>query len=232
MRYALCAAALLLIAPPAFVQAEKQPATETVTILVARKDIPWGTLLKEPEKVFKEVRYVKGDEPKNAVTNFEQLKGKRTLRALAEDQPVKTKDLGDAAAEVALPKGMRAVAIKVGPQGAGAGFVLPGSRVDVIQTVHRGEDKAESKTILQNVLVLAIDSVGTATGEKGGATAASIFTLAMIPDDVKNVRLAEGAGELSLCLRAADEDDIIPLKKTAPERLPDHPQPVRRAGDK
>jgi pilus assembly protein CpaB len=215
---------LLLCALPAVAETEKQPPIETVVVLVARKEIPYGTFVKEPEQFFKEVRYVKGDEPKNAVTKFEQVKGKRTLRALAEDQPVKAKDVGDAAAgEVPLPKGMRALAVKVALGNDAVGFVLPGSRVDVIHTV-RKDGETTSTTLLQNVLVLGLN---TSTNRDRPPT---MVTLAVSPDDAAKIRVAESVGELSFTLRTPD-GDARPDRKVRPDtKKPADLPPFRSPG--
>jgi Flp pilus assembly protein CpaB len=221
MRYAVCSAALLLAVGPAFAQAEKRPSVETVSVLVARKDIPLGTPVNDPGKLFKVVRYVKGDEPGEAITKLEQLKGKRTLRALAEDQPVKTKDVGDVG-EFPLPKGLQAITVKVLSAHAPEVFILPGSRVDVANTVRMRPDKTRTETVLRNVLVLAVEELAD-----GDRTHMAV-TLAVKLDDAKKLRQAEGDGELSLGLSSPEDREIESIKEKAPSRkVPDVTRPVR-----
>jgi Flp pilus assembly protein CpaB len=62
-------------------------------VVVARKDIGAGTAVQDPAELFKIVHYRTGDEPREAITSLESMKGKVVIRALAEDQPVKAKDL-------------------------------------------------------------------------------------------------------------------------------------------
>lgn len=59
----------------------------------------------------------------------------------------------DARPEPVLPAGTRAVSIKVPENKAGGGFVLPGSRVDVV----RLERKAKAQAVAKNLLVVAVD---------------------------------------------------------------------------
>jgi flagella basal body P-ring formation protein FlgA len=67
-----------------------------LTALVASEDIPAGTVLRRPQDYFKRVHYVKeGHEPKDVIQDFESLKGRKLKRALAEDQPIKVRDLAD-----------------------------------------------------------------------------------------------------------------------------------------
>src|SRR5712691_3621642 len=60
---------------------EEQP---KVTVLVAKKNLDMGANIKNPQEMFQEKQFVKDDEPKGAITDFNQLKGrvlKRSLRA-------------------------------------------------------------------------------------------------------------------------------------------------------
>lgn len=194
---------------------------EKVAILVAKQKIAYGTLIKDPQKYFVEKQYVKGEEPKKCVKTWDQVKDKRLNKALSEDQFVTSDDLLDpkttGSLEIMLPPGMRAVALKVNAASVVAGFVLPNSRVDVIQTMKNGEH-SETSTILQNMLVLASDMM-TGRPEDRQANLASTVTVAAKPEDVQKLRLAEGIGELSLALRGAEDQEIIALKGTRPPDL-------------
>jgi Flp pilus assembly protein CpaB len=168
----------------------------TVTVLVARRDLVAWTLLEEPEKYFKRVRYFKGEEPRDAVVSFDQLKGKALERPLAEDQPLKLRDLCEAEPIPGLPRGVRAMAIRL-PRDAANGFVLPGVRVDVLLTQAKGLGKEETLTVVQELLVLAVDM-------KLDDTKATV-TLAVPHDtDCRRLRAAPALGNLRLVVRAAE----------------------------
>jgi Flp pilus assembly protein CpaB len=62
-------------------------------VIVARKDISPGTMVQDPADFFKVVFYRQGDEPKGSFQDLANLKGKVVVKGLAEDQPVKEKDL-------------------------------------------------------------------------------------------------------------------------------------------
>jgi pilus assembly protein CpaB len=194
---------------------------EKVTILVAQKKITYGTLIKDPHKFFVEKQYVKGEEPKKAIKSWEQVQDKRLNKALGEDQFVTTDDLLDpktaGSIEIMLPPGMRAVALKVNAASVVAGFVMPNSRVDVVQTIKNGEH-SEAQTILQNMLVLASDGM-TGRNEDKQNNLASTVTVAARPEDVQKLRLAEGIGELSLALRGSEDQELVTLKGTRPADL-------------
>lgn len=176
--------------------------TPTVAVLVARRDINSWTVLNEPEKWFKKVRYVKGDEPRDAITSFAQLKGMMTARPLAEDQPVKHRDVrkkpaGEPLASL-LPKGMRAIALKMPPADAN-GFILPGSRVDVLVSTPKAKGKRVTKTLVENLLVVAVDTREVRGGERATD---NVATLAVTLEQARTLSKALKTGTLRLVLRA------------------------------
>jgi pilus assembly protein CpaB len=77
---------------------------------------------------------------------------------------------------ILLPPGEQAVAIKVSPDGT-AGFIMPGSRVDVVAvTPGREGQKPANATILEDVEVLAVDEPARAP-EGGAAQPTNVVTL-------------------------------------------------------
>jgi len=197
------------------------PEEEKVVVLVAKQKVPMGTLIKDPQKYFVEKTYTKGEEPRKAIKSWDQLKDKRLNKPLSEEQFVTGEELldpkGYGGIEYLLPQGMRGIAIKVNSASSAAGFVLPNSRVDVVQTLRFGENST-TKTILQNMLVLATDAIKDRPDDKGNILASTV-TLAAKPEDVQKLRLAEGIGELSLSLRGSEDETIVVLKETKPKDL-------------
>src|SRR5437763_16988820 len=93
---------------------EPQQEEEKIKILVARKNIPQGQFIKIPEDWFVEKEFSEDNAPKKAVRNFEEAKDSVLSKPLNTEQWVSADDLlrkQDAGLQVALHKGMRAVAI-------------------------------------------------------------------------------------------------------------------------
>lgn len=67
--------------------------TETVAVLVAMQHLQPGERLDEPELLFKKVRYLKGDEPPNAVKEFSEIEGKTLTQSLGLGQPLRKSQL-------------------------------------------------------------------------------------------------------------------------------------------
>jgi len=105
----------------------------------------------------------------------------------------------------AIPEGMRAVSIRVNDVIGVAGFVIAGTRVDVILTgspIQGGSGAAGdvAKTILENVQVLAagqnIDS-----DANGRPQSTQVVTLLVTPEDSQKLALASTEGRMQLALR-------------------------------
>jgi Flp pilus assembly protein CpaB len=173
---------------------------EKVTVAVAKRHLDLATPLKNPGDFFEFKEVTRGDEAKNAVTSFDQVKGKFLARPLRKGDALTTDDVKDQVAVIPVPPGMRAVGLRVNLEAQAGGFAsLPGSRVDIISTVNRkNDDDSGSYYLLENVLVLAADTVKE---RPDGALPASVVTVALDPDDALRVNTAKGLGALTLVLR-------------------------------
>jgi pilus assembly protein CpaB len=97
---------------------------------------------------------------------------------------------------------MRAVAVEVDEVVGVAGFVLPGTRVDVLATVMPGSNRAEITTriILQNVRALAADQKYQ-QDIQGEPQYVTVVTLLVTPDQAEVLTLAATEGRIQLALR-------------------------------
>lgn len=200
----------------------KQEAPETVKVLVARKEMPTGTSLLNPQDAFVHKDFPRGTEPKDAIDNHDALKGRVLKQRIRVGDHVRAEDLmsdKDALMQHLLQQGYRAMGLRVSIESIAGGFAaLPLSRVDIISTVRRGDEgKSHSTTLLQNVLVLAADQNTVADGK--GAMPATTITVALKPEDVQKVNLAKEMGPLSLALRAFGDDKILDVAKITGETL-------------
>jgi pilus assembly protein CpaB len=194
---------------------------EKVKVLVAKKNVPQGTYIKEPTDWFVEKEFTLGEEPKKAVRTFDELKDKVVSKPLSTEQWVIADDLlrkDQVGMQRVLPKGMRALTIKVSVDTVVGGFVQPNSRVDVINTVGAADEKAYSQTILQNMLVLAVDTLDQRDIEKKAIISSNV-TLAVTPDEAQTLALAQKMGELRLILRNEEDQEKITIRTLKPEDI-------------
>lgn len=195
---------------------EKQQAaavnTQTVGIVVATQPLEFGTKISTQN--IKLQPWPAASVPQGAFRTINDvLKDNRVaLRPIVPGEPVLADKVsgsdGRATLAALLPEGMRAVSIPVNAVRGVAGFVLPGTMVDVLLTRKiPGEgattEDVRSDVLLSNVQVLAIDQLADEkTGKpKVGRTA----TLAVTLYDAQRLALAdEMDGTLSLALRKVE----------------------------
>jgi pilus assembly protein CpaB len=194
---------------------------EKVKIVVAKKNVPQGTFIKEPTDWFIEKDFTLGEEPKKAVRTFDELKDKVLSKALSAEQWVNADDLlrkDQRGIDVAIPKGMRALTIRVSVDTVVGGFVQPNCRVDVLNTVKGGDKEGYSQTILQNMLVVAIDTLDTRDPEKKAIISSNV-TLAVTPEEAATLSLAQQMGELRLSLRNSEDQEKSTIRTIKPEDI-------------
>jgi pilus assembly protein CpaB len=101
---------------------------------------------------------------------------------------------------IVLQPGMRALAIGVSVESGAGGFILPGDRVDIIQT-QNAEGRQSTHTVMTNVRVLAIDQK-TEPDKDAQTVVGAVATLEVTPADAEFIALAKAQGELTLALRS------------------------------
>jgi Flp pilus assembly protein CpaB len=181
---------------------EKEKEVATVPVLVAKTRVNGWAELKEPQKLFEIKQFPVDIAPKGAIGDFAKLEKQKLNKNIGEGYPLTEADLlskeQQNIADKLLP-GQRATAIKVNAQSSVAGFVLPGSRVDVILTTRGGGggNKATTRTILQHMLVMAVDNQDTRNPEMKSILGQTV-TLAATPEEAARLALASSLGELTL----------------------------------
>ena len=134
----------------------------------------------------------------------EDVAGHVLMYMVAANEPVLRRDLASSASlglAAKIPDGMRATAVKTNEVMNVAGFIFPGSRVDVLVTLH-GESNASStaRTVLQDVQVL---STGTKMDPdpNGKPENVTVVTLLVTPEQSEKLALAENQGTIQFVLR-------------------------------
>jgi pilus assembly protein CpaB len=103
---------------------------------------------------------------------------------------------------IVIPEGMRAVSVKVDEVIGVAGFVLPGTRVDVLVTLNPSSEPeaAATRVILQNVQTLAAGQM-IQRDKDGTPVTVAVITLLVNPDEAQKLTLAATKGRIQLALR-------------------------------
>ena len=182
---------------------------ETVPVVVATRAIPVGTrLTKDDVKV---VAWPARTQVPGAFSNVPAVVDRGVIAPIALNEPLTTTRVAGPEAGAGLPPiipaGMRAISVRVNDVVGVAGFVLPGTRVDVVVAVDDDGDDSNKKepmarTVVNNVTVLTAGTRYDQTEAKDGkAQRSTVVTLAVLPADGERIALAANEGKLSLVLR-------------------------------
>lgn len=104
-----------------------------------------------------------------------------------------------------LPPGMRAISVHVDDVTDVAGFLLPGNHVDVVEARMKGPH-AVTRTILQDILVLAVDQ--TDTHNKNSPQLVRAVTLEVTPPQADELVKAMTEGHIQLTLRGPNAVNV------------------------
>jgi len=198
------------------------PKVDTVPVVVAIADVPRGQLL---TATLVKVRQVPKDQaPPGALSRVEDAINRTVKNPLFQGDTLVDAKLtppGSSRGLSALvPKGMRAVAIRVPDVATGvAGFIQPENFVDVLLTVNQtaqNEDEtggASTTTLLQHVRILAVDQIVDApANNKVDPNQLRSVTLLVTPDQSNMIELGQNKGTLHLSLRNQDDDSEVKPK--------------------
>ena len=125
---------------------------------------------------------------------------------------------------VVVAPGMRAISIPISAETSVGGFILPGDRVDVIQSRAGPDGKSyETQTLMRNVRILAIDQKSLA--DKGATAMVGAVAVLEIPaEDVDIISRGKMLGEMQLALRSYTDIGGGPSPGARKSLLPPPPQ--------
>ena len=161
-----------------------------------------------------------GSEPVAGMfTRIEDCANRALITPVVENEPILDSKLAPVAAGAGLPatipEGMRALSVAVNDVVGVAGFVIPGTMVDVLvtgQTGAGGPSSSENitRTILENVRVLAAGQK-IEQDRSGKPQTVPVITLLVSPEDAAKLTMASTEGKIQLALRnTVDAGNVIP----------------------
>jgi pilus assembly protein CpaB len=175
-----------------------------VDIVLTARALPVGAVVTERD--VKVVSWPGDAVPPGYIRSVKDAVGRGVITPVAENEPLlatkmSTKDAGGGL-PIIIRDGMRALSVRVDEIIGVAGFVLPGTRVDVLLTLDKGLNRPQAitKTLLQNVQTLAAGQSVTRDKE-GKPQTVTVITLLVSPDDAELLALATKEGRLQLALR-------------------------------
>ncbi len=181
--------------------------TPTVPTLVAAENIAAGTLIARGH--LKVIQWPADSPIAGSLTDPARAIDRGAIVAIAANEPITDAKLAAVGAGAGLPPtippGMRAICVRVNEVIGVAGFVVPGTRVDVIVTFEGRAQQRESvaRVVVSNAQVL---TAGTRFDQEkarqdGRPIPTSVVTLLVTPEDAERVALAGAEGRITLTLR-------------------------------
>jgi len=177
----------------------------TVDVLIAARDIQLGARIVDLD--LKIGHFAQSDLPGGAFSGKSQGKvlGRGAVVPISKGEFILVSKLAPENSGSGLPSlippGMRAVSVRVNDVVSVAGFVVPGTRVDVMLTgTPTGGKEPVTTTVLENALVLAVGQ-HLERNSSGDPQTAPVITLQVTPEDAQKLALAGSEGRIQLALR-------------------------------
>jgi len=203
-----------------------------VRVVVAARDLQVGSVLASGD--VKLVDWPTSALPPGYASDPQSVLGRGLITAVSANEPLLAAKLASKEAggglSITIPEGMRAVSVKVDEVVGVAGFVLPGTRVDVLATLtpNSGREEAATRVILQNVTTLAAGQTIQRDAE-GTPQTVTVITLLVDPEQAEKLTLAATEGRIQLALRntldmgqidtkGADAGNLVQSTAVAPAR--------------
>ncbi|HSG06040.1 MAG TPA: Flp pilus assembly protein CpaB [Nitrospiria bacterium] len=197
-------------------QALAKPAPQAETLLVASVvvaalELPPGSVIQKES--LKMMSWPKNSMPEAVITDPGFLLGRVIIAPMLPGEPFTESKLAAKGVEGGLTAiiepGKRAMSVRVDEIIGVAGFVAPGTFVDVLvvlESKNKGVD-ATIKTLLQNIKVLA--SGQKIMQEKDKPSLVNVMTLEVTVDEAQKLALAASRGRLQLALRNQTDNKEI-----------------------
>jgi pilus assembly protein CpaB len=177
----------------------------TQPVVVAAADLSLGSALKKED--LQVLAFPAGQAPAGSFSQPQELIDRGLIVSVVKHEPilaskVASKEAGSGLPPI-IPDGMRAVSVRVNEVIGVAGYVLPGSRVDVIATASPTANVTDmtSKVVLANVLTLTAGTRIEQDQKDGKPVQVTVVTMAVTPEQAERLALASTEGKIQLALR-------------------------------
>jgi pilus assembly protein CpaB len=201
-------------------------------VVVAARDLPLGTVL-TPEDV-KLADWPGALLPEGYSASVEEVLGRGVITNVVLNEPLISRKMAVKEAggglPIVIPEGMRGVSVRVDDVISIAGFVLPGTRVDVMVTLDEGaqQNNPVTKLILQNIPVLTSGQV-VEHDVNGEPVQVTVITLMVDPEQAEQLVLAATRGRIQLALRNTLDVDSVSTEGARMSSLVPAARPVARS---
>lgn len=174
-------------------------------VMVAATDLQVGAELRADD--LKAVEWPATSIPAGAFGRAADVVGRSLIVPAVQNEPILDAKLAPKEAGIglppAIPQGMRAVSVRVNEVIGVAGYVLPGTHVDVLATASPTDQRPDTTTklVLPNVQVLTAGTKLEQADDKGKPQQVTVVTLLVTPEQAERLTLASTEGKIQLALR-------------------------------
>lgn len=180
----------------------QQAGGQRATVLVATRDLELGQAI--TPQMLQPVAWPAGALPEGAFSDEKKLEGRVVRTSIYKGEPVLEPKLAPegtkAGLDSVIKSGHRAITVKVNEVVGVAGFLAPGSFVDLLVNIKDDRDKEISRVVLERIMVLAVAQEARRP-EETKARVVNAVTLEVTPEQAEKIDLARNVGTLSLMLR-------------------------------
>ncbi len=203
--------------------ASAKPTVAMAQVALATKDLEVGSVVKEEDV---KVADWPGTAPIGATTQVKDIIGRGVITAIFAKEPIIESRLAPKGAgggmAAMIPPGMRAVAVRVNEVVGVAGFVVPGTHVDILISGSspggNGNQGTLTQTLLQNIEVLSAGQDFKKDAE-GKPVMVQVVNMLVTPTQAEQLSLAASQTSIQLVLRNPLDHDIAKTPGTALGRL-------------
>ena len=195
----------------------------TRPVVVAEADLSLGTELEASD--LRVVNWPVNAVPDGAFDDVARLTGRGLVLSVVRYEPILPAKLAPEGAGAGLPpiipQGMRAVSIRVNEVIGVAGYVLPGTHVDVLATVSptNRPETMTTKLVLPDVQVLTSGTRLEQDLNRDTPIQVSVITLLVTPQQSERLALASTEGKMQLALRNPLDTGRPETTGVRPDRL-------------
>jgi pilus assembly protein CpaB len=223
-------------------QRQTRPAIEMKKVVVSAHELAAGSVLKAED-------LTTADWPANLAATgvfgkVDEVVGRSLVYPIGEKDIIRERDLAAPGSGIGLtakiPPGMRAVSVRSNEVVGVAGFLYPGSRVDVLATLRPMGGQSSitqpiTQTVLQDVEVITAGQ-RIQPDPEGKPQTVTVVTLLLNPEDSQKLLLASNQATIQFVLRSGADKEKVETRPvnidelvTGKKKEVPPPQPARRA---
>lgn len=197
------------------------PTIQIIKVVATTKELPAGVVLKAEDLAL--VDWPSTVPLTGSFSKPDEVVGRSLLYPLGPKEPVLDRSLAVAGSgfgiTAKIPPGMRATSVRSNEIMGVAGFLFPGSHVDVLATFRLvGSDSPITQTVLQDVEVLTAGQRMQPDPE-GKPQTVTVVTLLLNPVDSEKLLLASTQATIQFVLRSGADKERIDTKPVSMDEL-------------